>query len=186
MGPCEGRVCVGRCILCRSLVATPTVSSDFRAQVSRDVYPGRAAGRILAAWTTNSLGLSLAFGGFLAGMMSGETEFRHQVESSISPFRDVLLGLFFIGIGMRFNLAAIPPIWYLALLGAALILISKTLIVTAMVRGVGVDARVALRTGLMLSVGGEFGLALTAIALDSGVRSTCNRVKSLLHPCSCR
>lgn len=124
---------------------------------------------LLAAWTTNSLGLSLAFGGFLAGMMLGETEFRHQVESSISPFRDVLLGLFFIGIGMRFNLSAIPPIWYLALLGAVLILISKTLIVTAMVRGVGVDARVALRTGLMLSVGGEFGLALTAIALDSGV-----------------
>lgn len=67
---------------------------------------------LLAAWTTNNLGLSLAFGGFLAGMMLGETEFRHQVESSIRPFRDVLLGLFFIGIGMRFDPAAIPPIWH--------------------------------------------------------------------------
>src|SRR5690606_35245002 len=58
---------------------------------------------LVSAWTTNSLGLSLAFGGLLAGMMLGDTEFRHQVESSILPFRDVLLGLFFIGIGMRFD-----------------------------------------------------------------------------------
>ncbi|MDP1709054.1 MAG: cation:proton antiporter [Gammaproteobacteria bacterium] len=124
---------------------------------------------LLAAWTTNSLGLSLAFGGFLAGMMLGETEFRHQVESSIRPFRDVLLGLFFIGIGMRFDPAAIPPIWYWTLLGALLILVSKTLIVAAMVRRIGVDTQVAWRTGLLLSVGGEFGLALIAIALDTGV-----------------
>ncbi|MCE7653020.1 cation:proton antiporter [Vibrio alginolyticus] len=124
---------------------------------------------LLAAWTTNSLGLSLAFGGFLAGMMLGETEFRHQVESSIRPFRDVLLGLFFIGIGMRFDPAAILPIWHWAALGALLILLSKIIIVTIMVRRVNVGTRVALRTGLLLSVGGEFGLALVAIALDSKV-----------------
>jgi len=127
---------------------------------------------LLAAWTTNSLGLSLAFGGFLAGMMLGETEFRHQVESSIRPFRDVLLGLFFIGIGMRFDPTAIPPIWHWTLLGALLILISKTLIVATMVRKTGVDAKVAWRTGLLLSVGGEFGLALIAISLDSNVLDT--------------
>ena len=124
---------------------------------------------LLAAWTTNSLGLSLAFGGFLAGMMLGETEFRHQVESSIRPFRDVLLGLFFIGIGMRFDPAAIPSIWHWTILGALLILASKTLIVAAMMRRIGVDTQVAWRTGLLLSVGGEFGLALIAIALDSNV-----------------
>ncbi|WP_207949559.1 cation:proton antiporter [Luteimonas aestuarii] len=124
---------------------------------------------LLAAWTTNSLGLSLAFGGFLAGMVLGGTEFRHQVESSIRPFRDVLLGLFFIGIGMRFDPAAILPIWHWAVLGGLLILASKALIVTALVLRSGVDARVALRTGLMLGVGGEFGLALVAIALDANV-----------------
>jgi len=124
---------------------------------------------LLAAWTTSSLGLSLAFGGFLAGMMLGETEFRHQVESSIRPFRDVLLGLFFIGIGMRFDLAAIPPIWHWTVIGALLILASKVLIVALIVRRIGVDTRVALRVGLLLSVGGEFGLALIAIALDSSV-----------------
>lgn len=124
---------------------------------------------LLAAWTTSSLGLSLAFGGFLAGMMLGETEFRHQVESSIRPFRDVLLGLFFIGIGMRFDPTVIFPIWHWALLGALVILGSKTLIVAAMVRKTGVDIKVAWRTGLLLSVGGEFGLALIAIALDANV-----------------
>lgn len=124
---------------------------------------------LLAAWTTNSLGLSLAFGGFLAGMMLGETEFRHQVESCIRPFRDVLLGLFFIGIGMRFDLMAIPPIWHWTILGALLILTSKTLIVVTMVRRIGVDPNVAWRSGLLLSVGGEFGLALVAIASDADV-----------------
>jgi CPA2 family monovalent cation:H+ antiporter-2 len=102
-------------------------------------------------------------------MMLGETEFRHQVESSVRPFRDVLLGLFFVGVGMRFDPAAIPPIWHWVLLGALLILASKALIVAGLVRRIGVDTEVAWRTGLLLSVGGEFGLALVAIALDSGV-----------------
>lgn len=124
---------------------------------------------LLAAWATSSLGLSLAFGAFLAGMMLGETEFRHQIESSIRPFRDVLLGLFFVGIGMRFDPAAIPPIWHWSLLGALLILASKTVIVTAILRRSGIDLQVSLRTGLLLAVGGEFGLALVAIALDSNV-----------------
>lgn len=124
---------------------------------------------LMAAWTTNSFGLSLAFGAFLAGMMLGETEFRHQVESSIRPFRDVLLGIFFVGIGMRFDPAAIPPIWHWTLLGALLIVVSKTLIVAAMMRRSGADALQSWRTGLLLAVGGEFGLALIAIALDSGV-----------------
>jgi CPA2 family monovalent cation:H+ antiporter-2 len=124
---------------------------------------------LLAAWTTSTLGLSLAFGGFLAGMMLGETEFRHQIESSIRPFRDVLLGLFFIGIGMRFEPAVLPAIWPSVILGAVLILASKTLLVAAMVRRTGIAPEVALRTGLMLAVGGEFGLALVAVALDAAV-----------------
>ncbi len=124
---------------------------------------------LLAAWTTFSLGLSLAFGAFLAGMMLGETEFRHQVESSIRPFRDVLLGLFFIGIGMLFDPAAIPRVWHWALLGALLLLVSKILLVAAMVKKSGIDTLAAWRTALLLAVGGEFGLALLAIALDAKV-----------------
>jgi CPA2 family monovalent cation:H+ antiporter-2 len=124
---------------------------------------------LVAAWLTNRLGLSLAFGGFLAGMMLGDTEFRHQVESSMRPFRDVLLGLFFVGIGMRFNPGELLPIWQWALLGSLLILASKLLVVTLLVRRSGKDLRMALRTGMLLGVGGEFGLALVAIALDASV-----------------
>ncbi len=124
---------------------------------------------LLAAWTTNSLGLSLAFGAFLVGMMLGETEFRHQVESTIRPFRDVLLGLFFVGTGMLIDPAAIPGIWHWAVLGAVLILASKSLLVTVMVRMSGIPMSTAWRTGLLLAVGGEFGFALLAIALGSSV-----------------
>jgi len=124
---------------------------------------------LLAAWTTFRLGLSLEFGAFLAGMMLGETEFRHQVESSIRPFRDVLLGLFFIGIGMLFEPAAIPRIWHWALLGALLLLVSKILLVAATVKKSGIDILTAWRTALLLAVGGEFGFALLAIALEAKV-----------------
>jgi CPA2 family monovalent cation:H+ antiporter-2 len=124
---------------------------------------------LLAAWTSNSLGLSLAFGAFLVGMMLGDTEFRHQVESTVRPFKDVLLGLFFVGVGMLIDPLAMVSVWYWAVLGAALILLSKTLLVTLMVRHSGIDMLTAWRTGLLLSVGGEFGFALLAIALEVGV-----------------
>ena len=124
---------------------------------------------LAAAWTTSGLGLSLAFGAFLAGMMLGETEFRHQLESSIRPFRDVLLGLFFVGIGMLFDPATLPRIWHWALLGAFLLLLSKIVVVVLIVRRSGMDALVAWRTALLLAVGGEFGFALLAIALDARV-----------------
>lgn len=124
---------------------------------------------LLAAWTTSSLGLSLAFGAFLAGMVLGETEFRHQVESTIRPFRDVLLGLFFIGIGMMVDPASLARIWHWALLGCAVLLTCKTVLVAFMVLRSGADPATAWRTGLLLAVGGEFGFALLAIALDSRV-----------------
>jgi len=122
---------------------------------------------LAAAWTTSALGLSLAFGAFLAGMMLGETEFRHQVESSIRPFRDVLLGLFFVGVGMLIDPALLPRIWPWALLGTLLLLLSKIVVVVLIVRRSGMDALAAWRTALLLAVGGEFGFALLTIALDS-------------------
>jgi CPA2 family monovalent cation:H+ antiporter-2 len=124
---------------------------------------------LAASWTTFNLGLSLAFGAFLAGMMLGETEFRHQVESSIRPFRDVLLGLFFVGIGMLIDPYEIYQIWPQALLGAALILASKVLIVGVLVYRSGIEAVASWRIALILAVGGEFGFALLAIALESSV-----------------
>ena len=77
---------------------------------------------LLAAWLTDRLGLSLALGAFLSGMMLGETEYRHQIEADIRPFRDLLLGLFFITIGMRLDPAALPALWaWVALLVIGLV-----------------------------------------------------------------
>ena len=127
---------------------------------------------LTAAWLTSSLGLSMAFGAFLVGMMLGETEFRHQVESAVRPFRDVLLGLFFIGIGMLFELSAIPDIWYLAVAGMVVLLVTKVLLVAPLVRWAGLDWRTAWRIAVLLAVGGEFGFALLAIGFQAGVVET--------------
>ena len=126
---------------------------------------------LLAAGATDALGLSMALGAFLAGMMLGDTEFRHQIESTIRPFRDVLLGLFFITIGMLLDVSALPAIWHWAVLGAAGLLLVKTLLVAFIIRTAGIDLGTAVRTGIVLAVGGEFGLALLAIALGSAVIS---------------
>jgi CPA2 family monovalent cation:H+ antiporter-2 len=123
---------------------------------------------LLAAWTTSRLGLSMAFGAFLAGMVLGETEFRHQVEATIVRFRDVLVGLFFVGIGMLVDPAAIVSTWHWALFGAALLMASKTFLTAVLVRWSGIDWLTAWRTALILAVGGEFGFALLALALPTG------------------
>lgn len=122
---------------------------------------------ISAAWLTNLSGLSFALGAFLAGMMLGETEFRHQVEADIRPFRDVLLGLFFITVGMLLNIATLPQIWYWVVLLVAGLIVFKTLTIMAVGMIAGVERGVALRTGLVLSQGGEFGFALLSLGLSS-------------------
>lgn len=124
---------------------------------------------LVSAWTTQALGLSMAFGAFLAGMVLGDTEFRHQVESTIRPFRDVLLGLFFVSIGMLVKPALLPTIWKEVLIGAFALLGIKIVLVTLIVRLSGVEMQAAFRTGLLLAVGGEFGFALLAIGLEGEV-----------------
>ncbi len=124
---------------------------------------------LTSAWTTFSLGVSLAFGAFLAGMVLGETEFRHQVEATVRPIRDVLLGLFFVGIGMLVDPSELWAVWPQALLGAVVLLVVKTLIVAALVRYSTQDVLLAWRTGLVVAVGGEFGFALLSLALGAHV-----------------
>jgi len=111
----------------------------------------------------------MALGAFLAGMMLGETEFRHQVEADIRPFRDVLLGLFFITIGMLLDVRTLPSIlpWVLVLLVAIIVL--KTAFIAAISLLTGAPAGVGLRTGLVLAQGGEFGFALLSLAVGFGV-----------------
>lgn len=122
-----------------------------------------------AAWLTNQLGLSLALGAFVAGMMLGETEFRHQIEAEIRPFRDILLGLFFITVGMLFNIQLLPDIWLSVLLTLTALILFKGLFITVLCRIAGWDAAVSLRTGLILAHGGEFGFAILTLALEGKI-----------------
>ena len=113
-----------------------------------------------AAWITEQAGLSLALGAFVAGMLISETEYKHQVEEDIKPFRDVLLGLFFITIGMLLNIRLVIDNWWLVLLLLAAPVLLKFVLITALARLFGATTGVALRTGLALAQAGEFGFVL--------------------------
>ena len=120
---------------------------------------------LASAFGTAALGLSLALGGFLAGMMLAETEYRHQVEADIRPFRDVLLGLFFITVGMLLNPRTVIDHWALILAAVAGLFFFKTSLTTFLSLRLGSDHNAALRTGLVLAQGGEFGFALLSLGL---------------------
>ncbi len=120
---------------------------------------------LTAAWLTFELGLSLALGAFLAGMLLSETEFKHQIEIDIRPFRDILMGVFFISVGAHLDVSALPDIWLTVLSLTVALIIGKGFIVAAISRAMGYESGVALRTGMVLANGGEFGFALLTLAL---------------------
>lgn len=122
-----------------------------------------------AAWGTEEMGLSLTLGSFLAGMMLGETEFRHQIEIEVRPFRDVLLGLFFITIGMLFDIVSLPEIWLPVLILLLTITLFKTLLIAVLAKLFGSSTPTSIRTGLVLAQGGEFGFALLSLAMDGNL-----------------
>ena len=124
---------------------------------------------LAAAWSTHAMGLSLALGAFLAGMMLGETEYKEQIELELRPFRDLLMGLFFIAVGLKLDLAALPALWWQVLLVTAGLVLGKGGLIVVLVRLARHESGVALRTGLVLAQGGEFGLALLTLALQSGL-----------------
>ncbi len=122
-----------------------------------------------AASITHEMGLSFALGAFVAGMMLSETEFRHEVEAEIRPFRDLLLGLFFITVGMLLNIRLLPEIWLPVLMLLLMLITFKLLLIAVLCRLLGWDNAVALRTGLVLAHGGEFGFAILSMALAGGM-----------------
>ena len=119
------------------------------------------------AWVTELAGLSLALGAFIAGMLISETEFKHQVETDIRPFHDVLLGLFFISIGMLLDWHIVLERWPLVLLLATLPVLFKLVMITALARMLGATSGSSLRTGLYLAQAGEFGFVLLNLANES-------------------
>ena len=115
---------------------------------------------------TQLAGLSLALGAFLAGMLIAETEYRYQVEEDIKPFRDVLLGLFFVTVGMALDLRVVASNlqWVVALLVVPVL--AKLVLIVALSRAFGQSLATALRTGFYLAQAGEFALVILAVAAD--------------------
>jgi CPA2 family monovalent cation:H+ antiporter-2 len=121
-----------------------------------------------AAWITERAGLSLALGAFVAGMLISETQYKHQVEEDIAPFRDVLLGLFFITVGMLLNVQLVLEHWALVLLLLIGPVLLKFALIALLAKGFRSSDGVAMRTGLALAQAGEFGFVLLTLA--SGAR----------------
>ncbi|HEX7890931.1 MAG TPA: cation:proton antiporter [Ramlibacter sp.] len=118
------------------------------------------------AWLTELAGLSLALGAFIAGILISETEYKHQVEADIRPFHDVLLGLFFITIGMMLDWRPVAERWGLVLVMVTAPVLFKLLLVTALAKLFGATTGVSLRTGLYLAQAGEFGFVLLTLARE--------------------
>ena len=116
------------------------------------------------AWVTEHAGLSMALGAFVAGMLIAETEFKHQVETDIRPFHDVLLGLFFVTIGMKLDWRAVADQWPMVAALTVLPVLFKFGLVTGLARLFGAQPGVALRTGLYLAQAGEFAFVLLTLA----------------------
>ncbi|MEM6415696.1 MAG: monovalent cation:proton antiporter-2 (CPA2) family protein [Pseudomonadota bacterium] len=120
-----------------------------------------AAVSLAVSWA----GLSMALGAFLAGVLLAESSYRHQIETDIEPFRGLLLGLFFISIGMDLNVALIIEKWQLVI-GAALVLVMlKMLLLTALVRAFGFGISDSAKTGAVLSQSGEFAFVVFSLGV---------------------
>jgi len=121
------------------------------------------------ALATEQVGLSMALGAFLAGLLFAETEYRHEIEVDIEPFKGLLLGLFFVSVGMSIDIAqvAVKPLWlFAAVLGLYLV---KSPIVYALARWFGEPRSVALESGLLLGQGGEFAFLVVGMAHALGL-----------------
>src|SRR5439155_18036652 len=124
---------------------------------------------LLMAFLTGLAGLSMVLGAFLAGMLISETEYRFQVEEDIKPFRDVLLGLFFVTVGMLLDLSLVLADFARVLLFFLALLAGKFALIALLARAFGAATGTALRVGLALAQAGEFGFVLLALAAASGI-----------------
>jgi monovalent cation:H+ antiporter-2, CPA2 family len=124
---------------------------------------------LLLAFATNLAGLSYALGAFIAGMLISETRYRYQVESDIASFRDILMGLFFISVGMLLDFNyLIHNIVLVSALFVAFVLF-KAVLITVLVRFFGFEWGVGLRTGVILAQAGEFGFVILTLGLGRGL-----------------
>ncbi|QFU15787.1 monovalent cation:proton antiporter-2 (CPA2) family protein [Microvirga thermotolerans] len=122
-----------------------------------------------AALLMQEVGLSMAMGAFLAGLLLAESNFRHQLEADIEPFRGILLGLFFMSVGMSIDLALVQRQWAVLAIAAPAVIAGKTLILTLLSRAFGASWRDGLRSAILLSPAGEFAFVLLPVAQGLGL-----------------
>ncbi len=150
-------------LLITSRLLLPRLFHEVAASRSAELFVLLALVIVLVtAWLTHLLGLSPALGAFLAGMLLGESHYRHQIEADIRPFRDILLGLFFVSIGMLIDLQLFVHDGFLILALTLALLLIKGGVVAILVKLRGSDGETAWRSGLALAQGGEFCFALMA------------------------
>lgn len=137
---------------------------------AREVMTAAALFVVLgAALLMEEAGLSMAMGAFVAGVMLSESAFRHQLEADIEPFRGLLLGLFFLGVGMALDLKVVAENWQLIFLGVIVLMITKGLCIYVVARLAKSTHKTALERTLLMAQGGEFAFVLFAAALSKGV-----------------
>ncbi len=117
------------------------------------------------AWLTKQFGLSMELGAFVAGMLIAETDFKDQVEEDIKPFRDLLLGLFFVTIGMKIDFGVMIGQWQTVLLLACIPVLLKFALVAGLAKVLGASSGTAIRTGIWLAQAGEFGFVILSQAV---------------------
>ena len=120
-------------------------------------------------WLMSLVGISMVLGAFLSGLLLSETEYKHQVEADIRPFRGILLGLFFITVGMSIDIMLIWRELATITLLVASLMVGKSFITAVLCRGLGVSLADSVRTGMLLSQGGEFGFVLFLAASTMGL-----------------
>lgn len=114
-------------------------------------------------------GLSMAMGAFLAGVLLSESAFRHQLEADIEPFRGILLGLFFLGVGMAIDLSVIATNWKIVVVGVFAYMLVKALLIYSVARVVGTCRREAIERAALMAQGGEFAFVLYSAAATAGI-----------------
>lgn len=114
-------------------------------------------------------GLSMAMGAFLAGVLLSESAFRHQLEADIEPFRGILLGLFFLGVGMAIGLSVIAANWKIVVIGVIAYMFVKALLIYSVARLVGTCQREAIERAVLMAQGGEFAFVLYSAASAAGI-----------------
>ena len=136
----------------------------------QDVFIALAVLLVLGmAWMMEKIGFSMALGAFLAGIMLADSRYRHQIEADILPFRGILLGLFFMTVGMGIDFALLANHLFVIILLTLGLMLSKTAVMYFLARLAKTPHQVAMQSAVLLSQSGEFGFVLFGFALASGI-----------------